>query len=875
MKRLVVVLLLILGVWTTPGLALEEVRIIVLPFAVFAPPQQAYLADEIPAVIRNHLEADGAKVILPDSLPASLDGAAKRPTGAIRDFALEQTGDFVLWGSLTWIGEKFSLDARLLETFGDTEPQSFSIEGQGIAGLPATVKELSAKTGNQIFQRATVVEVRITGNQRIESDAIRSKIQTAPGDVYLAKSLSADLKKIYAMGFFEDIRIEAEDTSRGKVIIFELKEKPTVRNITITGNDVYDDEEIEAALDIKTGSIINAYQIQNNLERIKALYKDKNYHNAEVTYAIKPLDNNQGDIQFSIKEGHKVQIVAVNFEGNAAYTAKDLKKLIKTREKGFFSWLTSSGELNADDLAQDAAQLTAYYHNNGYILARVGEPLVDYQEDGIHITIKVNEGNRFAVGQVQVDGDLVLPEDELLERLKIGDQEYFNREIVRNDVLLLTDLYSDEGYAYARVTPRVKQDPEAQKVNITYTIEKGKPVYFEQIIITGNTKTRDKVIRRELKFYEQELYSGIKLKEGIRKLHRLDYFEDVKVDTIKGSTDDQMVVKIDVTEKPTGNFSFGGGYSSIEKLFFMASVQQRNLFGRGQVLNLKAEIGAVTTRYTLSFTEPWLFNIPLSARVDLYNWDREYTTYDKDSIGGGVRLGYPVWEDTRFYLGYNYEKSDVSNIDEDAADSIKEIAGTNVTSSVTGTLRYDTRDQFFNPTRGQNHRFSVEYAGFGGDIAFTKYLGEAGVYIPLFWKFVGFLHAEGGYVEENPGGFLPDYEKFYLGGINSMRGFDYEDIHATDAEGKTVGGEKYVLFNAELTMPLIEEAGLMGVAFFDTGDVYLKDEDIEFGEFRQSAGLGIRWYSPMGPLRLEYGWILDRQEGEDSGQWEFSVGAPW
>ncbi|MGB5985758.1 MAG: outer membrane protein assembly factor BamA [Desulfobacterales bacterium] len=875
MKRIAAAVVLLLGIWTPPGLALDKVGVIVLPFAVYAPPEQAYLASEIPTVISTQLEADGANVIRPDTLPETLSQTDQRQTGTIRDFALQQTGDFVLWGSLTWIGDNYSLDARLLETFGETTPQVIFLEGQGVAGLPATVKALSGEVGNRIFKRATVSEVKITGNQRIESDAIRSKITTAPGDVYLAKSLSQDLKQIYAMGYFEDIRIEAEDTPRGKVIIFQLKEKPTVRNITIRGNNVYDDEEIKAALDIKTGSILNVYQIQTNMQRIEALYKEKNYHNVEVSYDIAPLDNNQGDLEFSIKEGDKIQIVAVNFEGNSAYETKELKKLIKTREKGFFSWLTSSGELNTDDLTQDAAQLTAFYHNNGYIQARVGEPLIDYREDGIYITIKIDEGTRFAVGEVKVEGDLVLPEEELTGRLKIGAEEYFNREIVRNDVLLLTDLYSDEGYAYARITPRVAQDPEARKVNITYSITKGEPVYFEQIIITGNTKTRDKVIRRELEIYEQELYSGKRLKEGIRKLNRLDYFEDVKVDTIKGSAEDQMVVKIDVTEKPTGTFSFGGGYSSVENLFFMASIQQRNLFGRGQILNLKAEIGAVTNRYTLSFTEPWLFDIPLSFGVDIYKWDREYTTYDKDSTGGGLRFGYPLWNDLRGYLSYNYENATVTNIDEDAAESIKELSGTNVTSSVTAALRYDTRDQIFNPTRGQNHRISVEYAGFGGDIAFTKYLAELGIYFPILWKLVGFLHGETGYVEENSGGFLPDYEKFYLGGINSMRGFDYEDIFALDDEGKTVGGEKYVLFNAELTMPLISEAGLMGVAFYDTGNVYRQDEDIDFGELRESAGLGIRWYSPMGPLRLEYGWVLDREEGEDAGQWEFSVGAPW
>jgi outer membrane protein insertion porin family len=413
-------------------------------------------------------------------------------------------------------------------------------------------------------------------------------------------------------------------------------------------------------------------------------------------------------------------------------------------------------------------------------------------------------------------------------------------------------------------------------VNITYAIKKNQKVYFEKIIIGGNTKTRDKVIRRQLRVYEQELYSGRRLKRSVRNLYRLDYFEEIKVDTQKGSSDDKMILKIDVTEKPTGTFSFGGGFSSVESLFAVASISQRNLFGRGQILQLKAQLGARTTQYTLSFTEPWFLDIPLSAGFDLYNWEQDYDDYDKDSKGGGIRLSYPVFDFTRASFAYAYEVADIKNIDEEAAREIKDLEGENKTSSATVGLRYDSRNKTFLPTEGQDHSLSVEYAGgpLGGDIGFIKFVGDTGWYFPLFWETVGFLHGKGGYVADNKGGKLPDYERFYLGGINSLRGFDFREISTKDSDGEEIGGDKFVQFNAEFIFPLIENAGLAGVAFFDAGNVYGERDNIDLTDLRKSAGLGIRWQSPLGPIRVEYGYVLDPEEGEGKGgKFEFAMGS--
>ncbi|MGD2030620.1 MAG: outer membrane protein assembly factor BamA, partial [Desulfobacterales bacterium] len=732
------------------------------------------------------------------------------------------------------------------------------------------VKQLVRNMSMKLLKREKVAQVLVAGNKRIEGDAIKEIIKTKPGDVYIAKNLSQDLKAVYSMGYFEDIRIEAEESPQGKIIIFRVKEKPNIRIIRFKGNKVYKDDEIKENLSIRTGSVLNIFKVRSNIKRIEELYKEKNYHNVKVTYTIDYLETNQADLEFVIQEGENVLIKHIIFEGNNAYSDKELKKMMETSEKGFFSWMTSSGNLNRENLEQDIAKLSAFYYNNGYIQARVGEPQIEFHEKWIDIKIKIDEGPRFKVNNVEVTGDLILPEEELKKKLKITKATYYNREIVRNDVLALTDLYSDEGYAYAEISPKIDKNFDELSVNIDYVVAKRNQVYFEKIVFSGNEKTRDKVIRRELMVYEQELFKGKALKHSVRNLYRLDYFEDIKVNTVKGTSDDKVVLKIDVTEKPTGTFSFGAGYSTVENIFGMVSVSQNNLFGRGQILELDAQLGGTTTLYRLNFTEPWLFDIPLSTRIDVFDWETDYDTYDRDSKGGGIRFSYPVYKSLRASIGYTYEVSDIEDIEDDASVSIKELEGENTTSSIITALIYDSRNRRFNPSEGSRHSISLEYAGLGGDVAFTKYLAETGWYFPVFKDIVTFLHGEIGYVQENSGGILPDYERFYLGGLNSLRGYDWRDIYVLDENGDEIGGDKYIQFNAELIFPLLKKQGLVGLLFYDTGNVFDDGESIDLGGLRKTAGFGFRWYSPMGPIRLERGYIID---SEGSGaQWEFGMG---
>jgi len=358
----------------------------------------------------------------------------------------------------------------------------------------------------------------------------------------------------------------------------------------------------------------------------------------------------------------------------------------------------------------------------------------------------------------------------------------------------------------------------------------------------------------------------------MRNLHRLDYFEDIKVNTTAGSAPDKKNLKIEVKEKNTGSFQFGAGYGSVESVYGVINIAERNLFGRGQKLALESKLGAKTTKFTLSFTEPWLFDIPLSFRVEAYNWDYSYTDYDKHSIGGKVTVGYPLFEYTRGYIAYTYDLADVSNIDDDAAKSIKQLAGENLKSSVKVTLSYDSRDSGFFPTEGSDHSASTEFAGLGGDIGFIKYIAETAWYHKIFWELVGVFHAKGGYVEGISGKLLPDYELFHMGGTEGLRGFDRGDLAPRDSDGDEVGGDSFWLANVEARFPLVKASGFYGALFFDMGNLYGENKEFDITDFRMSAGPGIKWLSPMGPINLFYGFILDPEDTDSaSGGWAFTM----
>ncbi len=879
----------------------EAPKVLLLPFDIQAQTDPGYLQSEIDKIISGFLEKNGAVVLEVESRPDASAGPEE-----YRNIGKAAEASHVVWGAGKWKEGQYDIQAHVLETATDSKPSTLTVQGSGPENLLPLVQSLARDINSHIFKQERIADLIISGNSRIEEDAIKKRIKTKAGDSYLQQNLTKDLKNVYAMGYFEDVRIEYDNSPEGKIVVFHVTEKPTIRKINIEGNDAHSVDDIKQHIEIHTGSVFNLVKLKKDIKKIKSLYKEKNYHNAAVTYSVEALENNQTDLTITIEEGNQAKIQKIIFEGNHAFSPEELQELKKaeaglwnyrpfkwltdsselgemsTTEEDLFSFINDSGELNMEKLNQDTAKLEAFYHNNGFVDARVAEPEIAYEGDAITIKFKIDEGPRYTVNQINLEGDLIRPKEALLKRLKIKQEEPVSREVLRKDVLALTDTYANKGFFYADIFPRIDRNPEQKTADITFVMKKGSPVTIEKILITGNTSTRDKVIRRELPIHEQELYNGRRLKRGVRNLHRLDFFEDVKVDTPKGSAADKMILKIDVKDKPTGAFSFGGGYSSIEQLFVTASITERNLLGRGQILRLNGEVGGRTSQFDLSFTEPWLFDIPLSASSSIYNVKREYDYYTKKSTGGSQGFGYPVFDYTRLSLSYGYEQNEYTQNDEEDT-SIVDIQledfvdkGRFVLSKMTTSLQYDSRDSAMNPTEGSQHSLSITHAGgpFRGDYGFTQYLVETGWYYPLFWSTVGFLHGEAGYIGLQGPGMPTDEFLFALGGMNSVRGFKWRSLGpkypGTDV---TRGGNKYVQFNVEYIFPLLKKAGLNGVLFLDSGNAFGEGEGIDFGNLRKSAGAGIRWNSPLGPIRIEYGMILDLKEDEDSGRWEFAMGS--
>ena len=476
-RRLLLAVLLLILFFAPAVSTADTVSVLVLPFEVHASQDLSYLERDIPNVIQEHLETEGAVIVALD--PDRSTAASRIPDNVdtIRQVGLNAGADHVIWGSLTRIGNSISLDINMAQTVGDMPVVSIYEAGTGMENMRAIAKKSAEQLARQLFRRELITEVRVAGNKRIEADAIERVIRVKAGDILRAGDISRDMKNIYKMGYFEDIRVEAEAREGGKAIVFHVQEKPTIRRLSFSGNQVFKDDKLRENLSISTGSILNIFTIKSNIDQLQLMYKEKNYHNVKIDYTVNERDNNQADIEFTIEEGHKVKIKTIAFQGNKTFSDKELKKILSTSEKGWFSWITSSGELNREDLNQDTARLMGYYNINGFINAKVADPVVEFEDKWIYITFKIEEGERYKVGTIDIEGDMIVSKRRLMPALKISMEPFFNREVVRQDIVMLTDLYANSGFAYADVSPRTSEDPENRQVNITYTISKGDRIY--------------------------------------------------------------------------------------------------------------------------------------------------------------------------------------------------------------------------------------------------------------------------------------------------------------------------------------------------------------------------------------------------------------
>ena len=874
-KKYVLLILLL----CVPALAQaqQSPKVAVFPFDVFSSQPLETLKQQMQDMLRTRLEKLGLELVAPGKVNQALkqSGQALDLTLA-RRLAGDLGADFAVYGSLTKIGSRVSLDVKILDSLGMTRPSSSYVEGVGLDSLPLLSDQLAQEILVKVTGQEKVAKVEVSGNKGIENAAITAVIKTKAGTAYSPLVLDQDIRAIWKLGYFDDVQVKTADSPQGKIVTFEVTEKPALKQINVTGTKALDREDVVEQTGIKLPGIYRPGLLKEAEAKIIKLYHDKGYYDVKIKTEVIDLPNKDKGVKFEITEGEQVYISNIVFEGNKAYEDSTLRSEMTTAEGSWLSWFLEDNILKRNVLDQDREKVNDFYFNHGYLTARVGEPKITRGKDGLVVTFPVKEGQRFKVKSVELTGDLIEEKDKMFAKLSTKADDWFSRANVRKDMLYLYDLYADQGHAYVEVRPSIKENTNDTTVSIGFSIKQGRRVFFERVLISGNDATRDNVIRRQVGVAEGDLFSSTALRNTNMKLQNLNYFDDVRITTQQGSSPDRMDLRITVKEKRTGSLSAGLGYSTEDYLMLMGSAAENNLFGRGQRLELKANVGSKNTYFTLTFTEPWLFDLPLSFGAEIYNWQREYTSYDKDALGTNIRLGMPTgMKYTSFYTRYRFEQADVSGISDTASIIIQDQEGMHTTSSLQFTLRRDSRDHNFQPTKGSENLVSFEWAGgpLGGTNGFYKAIATSSWYFELLFKHVLTLHGRIGLVREHGDGALPIYERFFLGGMNTLRGFDRWSVGPKDPDtDDVIGGENMLQFNVEYRFPLISKAGIAGVVFYDTGNSWLEDDGWRVDDLRQSVGVGLRWYSPMGPLRLEYGYVLDPQDGESTSNWGFTVG---
>ena len=859
-----------------PGISADNLKkIAVFPFDVHStsPGQAASLGETVNRGVSSELLKSKAIRLVPRAeISAGIKG--KPMNDALIIAVGKKAGAlYTVSGSVSEFGERISVDARLIDLREGKALPGIFVQGRGRENLGAILAQLRTEILTRIASEERIIRIEFKGNRKIEASAIQQVLRSKAGNIFSDADLSDDIKAVYKMGYFDDVTAEVADIPEGKVIVFVVAEKPMITEIRIQGNKAVKRDDIEGVMSVRTRQTLNPEKLKADMEKIKILYDSKGFYNAEIGYATERPGERDIHIVVSIVENEKLFIRDISFEGNRTFTTKELKNMMTTNEWGIFHFFTDSGVLKKDQLKQDVGKLSAFYMNNGFINVQIGEPIITYDRDGIRIKIPVSEGRQFRVGKVEITGDEIkIPRAELAAKLLIVKRDFYDREAIMKDIDYLTQACNDEGYAGADVIPRTEPREATQTVDVTYLINKANLVYFNRINITGNTKTRDKVIRRQLSVVEGDLYSRTKLKDSYLALNRLRYFEEIDFQSEKGPAENLTDINIRVKEKQTGVFSIGAGYSASDRAIVTAQVSQQNLFGRGQTLSLKANIGSISQYYDISFIEPWLFDMPLWSKLNLWNYYHEYDSYNLYTKGFGATLGYPIWRPyVTAYVGYRLSLDDVRDVLDTASYYIKKQAGETTSSGVSLNITRDSTNDPIFPSIGSKNSASVEYTGgpLQGDVSYTRYGASSAWFFPLPLDTVIGLRGRIGYMEANEGKEIPIYERYVLGGINSLRGL--RDVGPKDPEtGDVIGGRTMLNFNVDFIFPLIKNAGMKGVLFFDTGNTWENDYDL--GDMRRTAGVGIRWYSPIGPLRLEWGYVLDRKDDESPSRWEFTIG---
>lgn len=776
------------------------------------------------------------------------------------------------------------------------------------AVLAATVCCLAAWNG--LAAGASVVnEVRVQGNLRVEEDAVRLSIQAQTGGPFDQAVVDRDVKAIYRMGFFDDV---SADFSAEGILTYTVKERPYVKDVEILGNDKVSTEDIEAALGIRQRTALDAGRLQEGLQRVLRLYSEAGHVNTRVDYILTPAENNQTTVTLTVVEGKTLLIRKITFEGNREFPDDELKDNMNTKE----AWLipfTSRGRLDPDVLTNDTTLLSSLYYDHGFVDHKIDEPIILTRDEGLEVVIRIQEGQRYRVGVVRVGGDLGSAPNRLLDDVTLTSGQVFRRSRLLNDVTALQQRYADRGYAFADVSPDTRFDPADRLVNVTYMIKRGPPVFFDQVKIAGNVKTRDKVIRRELEVAEKGRFSSAKIRESRNALLRTGFFKDVTVSTEKTEKEDQVDLLVKVEEAPTGTFSVGAGYSTASAFSFRTSLEERNLFGTGRRVSANLLLSKTDQDIVLGLVEPRVLDSRADLGFDVFHTTAEYASWTNRRSGFATRIsaplryvrlpyfgrradvhgvvgpeaepGFSILDHLHGGIGYTLFDSKITDVEADAPSSIE--AGKSLTSAITPRLSYDTRNHFFVPTQGTRSVMSVKLAGLGGDNRFMRSDASLSWYYPIFrnfeWgeNFAVMLGGRIGYGATWTDRELPLFERYFAGGINSVRGFEYRTLGPRECprddpgcdDPETIGGNKQLILKTELHFPILDQWGFRGSMFLDQGQAFGPSQNIRLEDLKRALGLAMQWQSPIGPIKLSWAFPLNADPSDRKEVLGFAFGA--
>lgn len=735
-----------------------------------------------------------------------------------------------------------------------------------------------------------VKSVEIRGNKRIELPAIAGRLTLKADDPYTPENVRGQVKILYDTAFFEDVQVETESVPGGTAVVFVVREKPFITEIVYDGNENLSDDKLKEKTTIKSQAFLDQQQAKESAEKIRLAYQEDGYYSAQVVPVVQTLDEDRKRLTFFVKEGDKARVKAVIFEGLRAATKDEMFKVAATREwipwyglvtqMKLPSFLSDAGILKREELTNDVERIKEVLLNKGYLNVQVSLPSVELTEDKkwFLVTFNVSEGEPFTVAEVGFRGYTVFEETELREGVKIKEGEIFQRAKIRDEITRLTDMYGGKGYAFADVVPNVNPNNEERTASIILQIKEGEMMRIRQININGNDKTRDNVIRREIRVDEQDVIDTPSLKRSFQRLNNLSFFETVEILPAQVEAD-KVDLNVRVKEKPTGQFSVGGGFSTLDKLVAIADITEGNMGGNGYMGRIRGQLGQQRSLGLITFRNPYLNDSLTSAQLDIYRSITNYFSYFEEKSGASVTFGRWLSEYVTGSISLVAEQLEFSDPQEGICPDLIPLVcrqlGNQTTTGFRTSIYRDTRDYYLDPRTGWRVGGGVDIGTpyLGGSNNFVKYNVDVMKYTPLPFDTRVSIRARYGAVEALGGTQVPLTERFFVGGINTVRGFVFGTAGPVVPNFySTLGAAKELIFNTDFIFTISSDAKLNGVIFFDYGKGFDDNEPVSF-KLRPAAGLEGRWISPFGPLRAAYGINLAPRTGERTGVFEFTIGS--